>query len=68
MNNENETVRYCKKCGCELMSTNTHKLCDHCRRERARKRREGFLKLGAIAGGVFLTVVTKNNHGGGNRT
>ena len=30
-------VRYCKKCGCELMSTNTHKLCENCRRKKWEK-------------------------------
>ena len=32
-NNKDPEIRYCKKCGCELVSTNKHKLCDNCRRE-----------------------------------
>lgn len=27
-NNKDPEIRYCKKCGCELVSTNKHKLCD----------------------------------------
>ena len=27
-------IRYCKKCGCELMSTNKKKLCENCRRNK----------------------------------
>jgi len=34
MMNENQETRYCKKCGCELMSTNKKKLCENCRRNR----------------------------------
>ena len=27
-------IRYCKKCGCELMNTNKKKLCENCRRNK----------------------------------
>ena len=27
-------IRYCKKCGCELTSTNKKKLCENCRRDK----------------------------------
>ena len=27
-------IRYCKKCGCELTSTNKKKLCENCRRNK----------------------------------
>lgn len=55
---ETPDIRYCKKCGCELVSTNKRKLCEHCRRERAEKwRRRGEWALG-IAGAAGL-VITK---------
>lgn len=58
---DNNEIRYCKKCRCELSSTNKHKLCDNCRRERAAKIRNGALGAGSIA----LFVITKGKHGGG---
>lgn len=61
----NEEIRYCKKCGCELMSTNKHKLCDNCRRKRAEKIRNGVLGAGGTALSVLLFVVTNGKHGGG---
>jgi len=67
MNNSNETIRYCKKCGCELVSTNKHKLCDNCRRARAEKIRNGLMGVGAAAGSFVLFIVTKGKHGGGNK-
>ena len=49
-------IRNCKKCGCELVSTNKRKLCEHCRRERAEKwKRRGEWALG-IAGAVGLAL------------
>ena len=60
----NSEIRYCKKCGCELSSTNKHKICDNCRRERAVKIRNGA--LGAVgAGSIALFVITRGKHGGG---
>ena len=44
-NNKDPEIRYCKKCGCELVSTNKHKLCDNCRRERNANIRNGVLKV-----------------------
>ena len=61
-NNKDLEIRYCKKCGCELVSTNKHKLCDNCRRERNAIIRNGV--LGAV-GTVVLFIVTKGKHGGG---
>ncbi len=62
-----ETIRYCKKCGCELISTNKHKLCDSCRRKRAEKIRNGVLGAAGTLGSIALFVVTKGKHGGGNK-
>lgn len=61
----NETIRYCKKCGCELMSTNKHKLCDSCRRKRAENIRNGVLgAVGALLSfGLFI-----GKHGGGKKS
>ena len=61
----NEAIRYCKKCGCELMSTNKHKLCDSCRRKRAENIRNGLLGAGGTALSFLLIVVTNGKHGGG---
>lgn len=60
-NNKDPEIRYCKKCGCELVSTNKHKLCDNCRRERNANIRNGLLGVCAVA----LFIVTKGKHGGG---
>lgn len=49
-NNKDPEIRYCKKCGCELVSTNKHKLCDNCRRERNANIRNGV--LGAVGTGA----------------
>lgn len=49
-NNKDPEIRYCKKCGCELVSTNKHKLCDNCRRERNANIRNGVLgAVGTVA-------------------
>ena len=64
-NNEN---RYCKKCGCELVSTNKYKMCDNCRRERAIKIRKGVLGAATLVSSIALLVVTKGKHNdGGNK-
>lgn len=55
-NNKDPEIRYCKKCGCELVSTNKHKLCDNCRRERNAIIRNRVL---SAAGMVALFIVTK---------
>jgi|GEM_PF-925016 len=53
-NDEVEEIRYCKKCGCELASTNRHKLCENCRRSRNKKIREWAVGgLGAIGIIIF---------------
>lgn len=62
-NEEQSDVRYCKKCGCELVSTNKHKLCDNCRRERNANVRNGILCVGSFV----LFIVTKGKHRGGNK-
>lgn len=67
MNNDTIQVRYCKKCGCELASTNRKKLCDNCRRERAANIRKGILAAGSAVGSVVLFVATKGKHGGGTK-
>ncbi len=57
---ETPDIRNCKKCGCELVSTNKRKLCEHCRRERAEKwKRRGEWALG-IAGVVGLALTKLN--------
>lgn len=46
-------VRYCKKCKCELTSTNKYKLCEDCRRKSNAKGR-GYL---TVAVGIVLSAV-----------
>lgn len=65
MNKSGEAeIRYCKKCGCELVSTNKHKLCDNCRRERNKNIRNGAWAVVAVVGSVAF-IGTKGKHGGG---
>ncbi len=47
MEKTDENVRYCKKCGCELVSTNKHKKCENCR-----NRKYGTIKK------IFIGVTT----------
>ena len=61
--NEGET-RYCKKCGCELVSTNKHKLCDNCRHSRNEKIRNRVVGIGTTALSIGLIVLTRGKHGG----
>lgn len=58
-------TRYCKKCGCELASTNKHKLCDNCRRKQVENIRNGVLGVAGTVGSVALFIFTKGKHGGG---
>lgn len=60
----NGEIRYCKKCGCELVSTNKHKLCDHCRHSRNEKVRNGILGAGGAILSVLLIVITLGKDGG----
>ena len=60
--NSNE-VRYCKKCGCELMSTNKKKICDNCRSKRIDKVKKGVECVGATVGGFALLVITRGKYG-----
>jgi len=61
--NEDE-ARYCKKCGCELVSTNNHKLCDNCRHSRNEKIRNGVVGVGGALLSIGLFVITCGKHGG----
>lgn len=63
--NDESEIRYCKKCGCELASTNKHKFCDNHRRERAANIRNGVLGVVGTVGSVALFIATKGKHGGG---
>ena len=65
-NKEEHGVRYCKKCGCELVSTNKHKLCANCRRKRNAEIRNNVLGFVGTAGSFALFIVTKGKHGGRN--
>ena len=60
--NEETEIRYCKKCGCELVSTNKHKLCDNCRRKRNANIRKGIMGAAGTVGSVALTIMTKGKH------
>lgn len=61
-------VRYCKKCRCELMSNNKHKMCDDCRRKRNKKIRDGIVGTGKALGSVAAVLYFfkgKNGDGSG---
>ena len=67
-NNKGPEIRYCKKCECELVSTNKYKLCDNCRRERNANIRKDVLCAVSTVGSIALcivTIVTKGKYGGG---
>lgn len=66
-NDTGSKVRFCKKCGCELVSTNMGKLCDSCRRERASKIRKGVMGAVGTVGSIALFVITKGKRDGGNK-
>ena len=61
--NEGET-RYCKKCGCELVSTNKHKLCDNCRHSRNETIRNNVLGAGGALLGFGLIIFNHGKNGG----
>ncbi|WP_317856063.1 hypothetical protein [Chakrabartyella piscis] len=54
--NKNSEVKYCKKCGCELPSNSKINSCDQCRRESAKKFREGAATVGTLALAVVAVV------------
>lgn len=54
--NKKMVTRYCEKCGCELVSTNTHKLCDSCRRHGIEAAKKVALTVGGTAVAVFFAV------------
>ena len=55
-----DEVRYCKKGGCELMSTNEGTLCENCKRGRAGFFKKALSVIGAIAA-VAVVVKTKGD-------
>lgn len=51
--NDDLKVRHCKKCGCELASTNKGNLCDNCR-----SKKDKWIKRGLMGGlAVLFTSV-----------
>lgn len=63
----NNEIRRCKKCGCELMSTNKRKLCEHCRRERAETIKTGVKAVGvAVVGGLMF--LARGKFGGSDKS
>lgn len=64
-NNKGPEIRYCKKCECELVSTNKRKLCDNCRRERNANFRKDVLGAVGMVGSIALFIVAKGKRGGG---
>ena len=59
----NSTIRYCKKCGCELMSTNKHQTCENCRRKRMGKVKNGLKAIGAAALSFGVFMLNKGRKG-----
>ena len=64
---ENMEIRYCNKCGCELMSSNKNKLCESCRRNRNNNIKKGLKALGGAVLTVLPLVVFKSKKGGDNK-
>lgn len=63
MMSENMEIRYCKKCGCELMSSNTKKLCESCRRNRNNNIKKGLIGFGGTLSAIALAVFTGKKSG-----
>jgi len=61
-NNDEEMVKYCKKCLCELASINKSKYCAHCKKEKGTSLRNNGLR---IAGVVVTLVLGSKMKGGG---
>ncbi len=55
----NSEIRYCKECGCELMSTNKNELCENCRRKRNKKFSDGLLPTVAFVASVAIAIIRK---------
>lgn len=54
--------RFCKKCGCELVSTNKKKKCANCQRVTGKKIKDNSLKvLGVSLGVLALGVLNKDD-------
>jgi len=51
---ENKTIRYCKKCGCELSMSTQFDKCEGCRNKSANKWRNAA----KVVGGGLLVVIT----------
>ena len=63
MNYRNQRIHYCRKCGCELMSTNKYRLCDYCRQKRMETiRKWALIVLGITVSGVAVETIEKKNH------
>ena len=56
-------VRYCRKCNCELMSTNKKGLCEDCRRKRNKKLKEIACACGGAVSSIVLAAVFGKNGG-----
>ena len=59
----NNTIRYCKKCGCELMSTNRHKTCENCRRKNMGTIKN-FIKAAVTTVSMIGIVIFSKSKGG----
>lgn len=56
--------RFCKNCGCELVSTSKHELCDNCRRKRNGTIRDGAIGIASSLLGIAFLIITNGKHGG----
>lgn len=66
--NNNNEMSFCKKCGCELTSTNKRKLCDNCRRERFAKVKKGAKSFVGLAGTAVLVLSRTGIPGSGKKS
>lgn len=51
--NTDNGSRFCRKCGCELMSTNKRNLCANCRREKGKGIRNVIITGATVVTSVF---------------
>ncbi len=57
-----EHLKFCKKCGVELVSTNKSGKCDNCKGIVISYVKKGFLTLGGIGSIILLGLIDKDKN------
>ena len=55
---ETKSIRYCKKCGCELMSNNKKNLCENCRLKKNQNIKNALIGTGGTVLSIVLLVIS----------